>query len=112
MLDVECKYVGRELEDYLLQSTHELQEKLGVLRERTNIAEEELQLKLAALADREHLALRCMLARDIWHMAMLYLTFLGSAPQPQAAVGATTKAKLDASVTPPPILPFKDTLFE
>src|SRR4051812_3565871 len=59
VLDVESKYVARELEDQLIHSMNELKEKLAKWCELTTIAEEELLAKLAGMPDRERLAIRC-----------------------------------------------------
>lgn len=78
VLEAESRYVARELEDYLLLSVNELRQKL---RERQGLlatAGEDLQASLNPLPDRHRLALRCMLARDLVHVAALYQTFLRS----------------------------------
>jgi hypothetical protein len=114
MLDAESKYIGRELEDYLLQSTNELRETLAKRQALIGTAEEELQVAFRPLPDRERLALRCMFARDCWHMAMLYKQFLN---QPDTVVATATgpsspaPEELDKHDEPLPILPFKATLF-
>lgn len=114
MLDAECKYIGRELEDYLLQSTNELRETLAKRQALISTAEEELQAAFRPLPDRERLALRCMFARDCWHMAMLYKQFLN---QPDTVVAAATgpsspaPEELDKNDEPVPILPFQESLF-
>jgi hypothetical protein len=114
MLEVECKYVGHEFEDYLLQSTNELRERLAKLKTLIGTAEEELHAAFSPLPDRERLALRCMFARDCWHMAMLYNQYL---KQPDTAVAAATgpsspaAEELDEHNEPVPILPFNETLF-
>ncbi len=112
-LDVESKYVGRELEDQLLQSTADLRKQLSKWNDLTTVAEAELQAKLETINDRERLALRCMLARDIWHIGKLYLSFLGSVPFPQSG-GARSPIpeEVDETDRVRPVLSFKETLFE
>jgi hypothetical protein len=78
MLDAEAKYVGRELDDYLIHSTIDLRTRLAQRQKLIASAEEELSARFTGLPDRERLALRAMFTRDCWHMAMLYLTFIGS----------------------------------
>lgn len=113
MLDIESKWVGRELEDQLLQSTNELRQRLGEWQKLTDKAELELQKKFGALSDRERLAIRCMLARDCWHIAQLYLSFLGSAPLSNAdAATIPLPEECDENHDPLPALPFKQTLFD
>jgi hypothetical protein len=113
MLDIEAKYVGRELNDYLIHSTNELKEKLSSRQKLIETAEQELSAKFAMLPTRERIALRAMFTRDCWHMAALYLT-------------AVDSRKFDVDTTPPrlaaeelnedgeprPILQFKATLFD
>jgi hypothetical protein len=114
MLDAECRYIARELEDYLLQSTNELRETLGKRQALIGTAEEELQAAFRPLPDRERLALRCMFARDCWHMAMLYKQYLGKPDtQVATATGPSSPApeELDQQDEPVPMLPFKETLF-
>jgi hypothetical protein len=117
MLDAESKYIGRELEDYLLQSTSELRERLAKLKTLIATAEEELQAAFGRLADRERLALRCMFARDCWHMAALYKSYIASASLTAAEAltssGPSSPAveEIDEAAEPVPILPFKETLF-
>ena len=114
MVAAESRYIARELEDYLLQSTNELRERLAKLKTLLVTAEEELQAAFTPLADRERLALRCMFARDCWHMAMLYKHYLHE-PETQlaTATGPSSPApeELDERDDPVPIVPFKETLF-
>jgi hypothetical protein len=113
MLDIESKYVGRELDDYLLYSLTDLRERLKAIQGKIETAEEELQIKLAVLPDRERLSLRCMLARDIYHIAMLYCTFAASSPVAEATGTASVMPEeIDArSEEPRPALPFSEWLF-
>jgi hypothetical protein len=114
MIAAESRYIARELEDYLLQSTNELRDRLAKLKTLIGTAEEELQAAFTPLADRERLALRCMFARDCWHMAMLYKHYLH---QPDtvatAATGPSSPApeELDEHDDPVAIVPFTETLF-
>lgn len=114
MLDAECRYIAKELEDYLLQSTNELRERLPKLKILIDTAETELQAALAPLPDRERLALRCMFARDCWHMAMLYKQYL-HLHSTQASVGtgpiSYMREELNEQNEPALLLPFKETLF-
>jgi hypothetical protein len=113
MIDAECRYVGQELGDYLLLSINDLREKLD--QRQRNIAEFEPQLQelFASLADRERLALRCMLARDISHIATLYITFLRGANAPQTTGTVNPQPEeLNEENEPRPVLPFSEWLFK
>ena len=117
MLNVESKYVGLELDDHLIQSTNDLKEKLAGWQKQIVSVEQELLAKFTALPDRQRVALRSMLARDCWHMAMLYLTFLGSSvihdvDQLQAATAkSVTPNELSDKGETLSAIPFKETLF-
>lgn len=117
-LDIESKYVGRELEDQLIQSATVLKEKLAAWESRIAIAEEELQVVYRSLREPENLALRCMLARDCWHIAKLYQSFIRSASLPPALESASVEPIIamaqqrEETVMPSPLLPFKNTLFD
>ena len=110
MLDAGCRYIAKELEDYLLQSTNELRETLAKRQVLIGTAEEELQAAFRPLPDRERLALRCMFARDCWHMAMLYKQYLNQPDtQVASATGPSSAApeELDQQDEPVPLLPLK-----
>jgi tetrahydromethanopterin S-methyltransferase subunit B len=113
-LDIESKYVGRELDDYLLYSLTNLREKLKEIQRKIATAEENLQTKLSCLPNRERLALRCMLARDMYHIAMLYSTFIDSSTVGDATGTSDPLSEEINGSTDEPIasLPFSDWLFE
>jgi hypothetical protein len=113
MLDSEARFVARELDDYLLYSIADLRGKLSEIQRKIAAAEYEVQAKLSRLPDRERLALRCMLARDMYHIAMLYSTFV-STPEVAEATGTASPApeEIDrATDAPRPALPFCEWLF-
>jgi hypothetical protein len=113
MLEVESGYVRQELEDYLLRSKDELRERLKELNERLATTGESLQAMLAKVADRERLALRCMMARDFLHIAALYESFLGGAELPKPVVPAKpVPEELTAEDEPMPVVPFREWLFD
>ncbi len=113
MLETESRYVGKELEDYLLLSLTELREKLK--ERQTNLEREEgiLQESLCLLPDHHRLALRTMLSRDLIHIAMLYEEFLRSLPEDQK-VGRprSVPEELTTQEEPRPVLTFSQWLFE
>jgi hypothetical protein len=113
MLDAESQYVKRELDDYLLLSINDLREKLAEHHRRLGHMELSLQACLTPLADRERLALKCMFARDLYHVAALYDRFLRSPDAPQTTGVAMLKEEevtKDDEVRP--IIAFAEFLFE
>jgi hypothetical protein len=114
MLDAECKWVEWELEDKLVHSTNELRESLAEGRAKVSATEAGLRKTLAKLPDRERLALKSMLARDVFHVAVLYETFLRMSQVVQNATGAATKAppEFDRGGDAAPPLVFHESLFD
>jgi tetrahydromethanopterin S-methyltransferase subunit B len=114
MLDAEAGYVAKELEDHVLWSIDDLRKNLGEVHKLFGAAEQELQARLTRLPDRERLALRCMLARDVYHIASLYCTFFTSSPAVADATGPVRPAaeELDRNDEPKPTMLFKSSLFE
>jgi hypothetical protein len=113
MLETECKWLQRELEDRLLSSTNDLRRDLSLLHEKVATSEQQLQATLQTLPDRERLALKSMLARDVFHIAALYEKFLRSSPE-IAIVTAESKPaaeEIDSNDEPRKVLVFKDSLF-
>lgn len=113
MLDAECKWVERELDDKLVHSANELRERLDELHRKVSSSEASLREALAKLPDRERLALKCMLARDVFHIAVLYETFVRSSPLVQNVTGSITKAseEVDPQGETRPVLVFQESLF-
>ncbi len=93
MVDVEAKWVERELEDHLLASTNDLRKRLSEIHAKAVTAEEGLKTTIGRLPDRERLALKCMLARDMFHIAALYETFLRSSLVVQNATGVSRRRR-------------------
>jgi hypothetical protein len=113
MIDVEAKWVERELADHLLLSTNELRKHLSDIQAKVASAEEGLREILGRLPDHERLALKSMLARDVLHIAALYETFLGSSQLVQGATGAKqeTPEEVDQQDEARPVLVFNQSLF-
>jgi hypothetical protein len=113
MIETESTYVARELADYLHFSVNDLTERLSNAHATIDQAEEQLQTVIGSLPDRERLALRCLLARDLWHIAKLYLKTLEQSPHVQAS-GTTSHVseELTGAEEPRPLLAFKNSLFE
>src|SRR4051794_30267961 len=76
MVEAECECVAREYLDYLIPACTELADMLRRVQKLCETSEEVLQQHLKALPNRERLALKCMLARDIFHIAATYEHFL------------------------------------
>ena len=113
MVDVEAKWVEREFEDHLLASTNDLRKRLSETYAKVLAAEEGLKTTIGRLPDRERLALKCMLPRDMFHIAALYETFLRSSQQVQGVTGATNEMpeEVDRQGDPRPVLVFQQSLF-
>lgn len=113
MIDVEAKWVERELADHLLLSTNELRKKLSDIQAKVASAEEGLREILGRLPDHERLALKSMLARDVFHIAALYETFLRSSQLVQGATGAIkeTPEEVDRQGEPRSVLVIQESLF-
>jgi hypothetical protein len=114
MLETERKWVERELEDKLLCSANELRDKLAELRGTVASSEQRLTTTIGQLPDRERLALKCMLARDMFHIAALYETFLRSSPLVQDTTGTIreTPEEVDRSGEMRSVLIFRQSLFD
>jgi hypothetical protein len=108
MLEAEGVYVGQEFRDYETLSIKDLREKLRDLRTKIVPAEANLQLTLAHLPDHERLAVRCMLARDVFHIAALYERFLRGVETTGHTQTRPEELKGDE---PAPVLLFADSLF-
>jgi hypothetical protein len=108
MIEVETKYVARDMDDYLLLSTNDLKEKLAKLRESWQQADLVLEAAILHLIDREQLAVQCLVVRDMYHLLELYCTYL-RAQLPDVAASRAPSEK------PRPMedrkLPFNEWLF-
>jgi hypothetical protein len=112
MLEVEAGYVAREVEDYRVYSINDLREKLADWQVKLTTAESNLSFSIRRLSDQERLILRCMVARDIWHIAQLYQRYFQS-DSPDGVTGNSTEIIEEyRNDEPVPVLPFQETLFE
>jgi len=112
-LDEETKWVKRELEDRLLMSTTDLHKGLSAMQLKVAKSEATLQAIFDQLPDRERLALKSMLARDVFHIALLYETAFRLSQSLQQASGPSTPAaeEVDRNDDPRPALVFSQSLF-
>ena len=106
-IDVETTYVAREVEDWLLLSTGELEQKLAKNRKAVDELQQEVSLLLDGLPERHQLVVRNMLHRDVYHIAVLYRTFMRTDPVSQLM---STPSVPSEAVEPMP-LPFREFLF-
>jgi hypothetical protein len=113
MLETECKWLQRELDDRLLLSINDLHSKLSDLHTKVARAEQALQSALRDPSDRERVALKSMLARDVFHIAALYQKFLQCSPEIATATGESKRAaeEIDSNDEPRSILVFSQSLF-
>jgi len=112
MLELEAKYLGREIEDYRVFSINDLREKLADWQMKLTTAESNLSFSIQRLPDQERLILRCMVARDIWHIAQLYQRYFQSDSSTEDTGDITEMAEEYRDDEPIPVLPFQETLFE
>src|SRR5258706_6560504 len=74
LVDLESKYVAREHEDYLLGSIDDLRKRLEQIRICWRRADEAAESLIGLQGEREALAYRCLIARDLYHILELYCT--------------------------------------
>jgi hypothetical protein len=112
MLEVEAGYLAREAEDYRVYSINDLREKLADWQAKLTTAESNLSFSIQRLPDQERLILRCMVARDVWHIAQLYQRYFQSDLSTEVTGDITEIAEEYREDEPIPVLPFQETLFE
>jgi hypothetical protein len=74
MVDREAKYVTLEHADYLLGSIHDLHEQLATWQPLWQQVNQTAEALMARQGERESLAYRCMIVRDLYHIVELYCT--------------------------------------
>jgi hypothetical protein len=97
MIELESKYVAREIEDHLLLSADDLSKRLDEIRSRWRQADAIAERCVRALGAREALAFQCLIARDLYHILELYCQCLS----------AVVPARPDETTAPPPDSPNK-----
>jgi hypothetical protein len=103
MIEAEAQHLGREVESYLRLSLDDLRQKLGERGPLWHHADEALHAVVSALAEREQLAVKCLLVRDLHHILELYLEY-ARGTQPEAPVPIRPAPEL-------PRQPFSEWLF-
>jgi tetrahydromethanopterin S-methyltransferase subunit B len=106
-IELEATYLAREMEDYLLLSLTDLEEKLATLRSSVSTIHDELGVIVETLPERERLAMLTIMYRDFHHLGALYRTYLTKGEHPAVA---ETKSHPKAEAAVP--LPFRESLFD
>jgi hypothetical protein len=92
MVDREAKYVHLEHADYLLGSIHDLREQLDKWQPLWRQVNELVESLIQQQGEREALAYRCMIIRDLYHILELYRTCMMKG-LPEASVDAPVPVK-------------------
>ena len=114
MVDREAKYVHLEHADYLLGSMHDLQEQLQKWRplwQQMNVTVESL---IERQGEREALAYRCMMIRDLYHILELYRTCMmkGLSQDSIDVVVPVKPARQERIEEENKVVPFSEWLFQ
>jgi len=117
MVQQEAVWLARELDDHLIASTQELHDRLKMLHPRLIASDANVQMHIESLPERESLALRCMLARDLFHLFALYEKFFKEydgvrEPIPMSAQQQATDRIHAAEPAPAAPRAFQEWLFE
>src|SRR5438046_2941383 len=75
-VEVEAKYLGREVEDYEHSSSAEIESRHGACEKQSRHTWEHLQLLLEGLDEKDLRILEALLFRDVYHIAEVYLAFI------------------------------------
>ncbi len=116
MIDLEAKYVAREVEDFQLLAQNDLRERLDKVRQAWKQADETLERHVCVLPEHQKLAVQCIVVRDLCHLMELYCASLKVSVLADAATHPA--ASRPQSPTPPnepvkeKMLPFSNWLFE
>jgi hypothetical protein len=102
MIEAEAKELARELDSYLRMSLAENKERMRERLKAYEQADASLHAAVERLPEREQVAIKCMIGRDLHLVAELYRTYL-STFQPESTV------PLAAIVAPS--APFSEWLF-
>lgn len=90
MIEAEAKELGREMESYLLQSLAENKERMRERLKAYQQADASLHAAVERMPEREQVAIKCMIGRDLHLVVELYRTYLSTfepqSPVPIAAV--------------------------
>jgi hypothetical protein len=78
MVEIESKYVVRELEDRSVMSVADLQYKLAKLKAAWQQADQVVEHTMRLLDERTQIAVQCLIVRDIYHVMELYASVIRS----------------------------------
>jgi hypothetical protein len=78
MIEAEAKELGRELDSYLRMSLAENKERMHERLRAYEQADASLHAVVERLPEREQVAIKCMIGRDLHLVAELYLAYLRS----------------------------------
>lgn len=107
VIDLEAKYVNRELEDYEVLAPNDVEAKRTDLHQASREKWEHLQLLLAALPEHECRIVQALLFRDIYFLLELYVASIRQRhPEPSTQAASSTHGKS------PGAEPFSEWLFE
>lgn len=105
-IEEEAKELHREMEDYLISSTTELNKTLSKLRTAWTEADATVEHLVGRLPERERLAILCLLVRDAYQLSELYREHLNSLataiPAPISAIPPDDEER---------VTPFSEWLF-
>lgn len=103
MIDAEAKELGREMDSYLRQSLAENREWMRERLKAYEQADASLHAIVERLPEREQVAIKCMIGRDLHFVVELYLAYLRTV-QPESPVPVVPTVVTPAS-------PFSEWLF-
>lgn len=113
----ETGWMVRELEDHLILSTQDLHDRLRMRHTKLVASDANLQMLVESLPERDSLAIRCMLARDLFHVFALYEEFFRNHVGERAVISISAQQQATDKIhshAPTPSTPgdFKEWLFE
>jgi hypothetical protein len=117
MVDRESKYVHLEHADYLLGSIHDLHEQFEKWRPLWQQVNESAEILIVQQGEREALAYRCMIVRDLYHILELYCACMRKDLPEHSGQDAIKSAPLkpkrvEEEGSAAAIVPFSEWLFE
>lgn len=115
IVEHEAKWLAREFEDVLIGSNNEIRERLDKIKQKLVTSDANVQLQIRSLPEREAVAIRCLLARDLYHLSALYEQFFRDYDgRTQTVSPAAVEQATTAAAQAPPSVPsaFKEWLFE
>jgi hypothetical protein len=115
MVQQEATWLAREFDDVLIGSLTDLRDRLSQTQKILLVSDANIQFQIDSLPEREGLAIRCLLARDLYHLSALYEQFFQSYQGPKRSIGDSERQRAMAtaqSLPPPMPKAFKEWLFD